>query len=254
MNCTRCGAAYLQADPECPRCGLALRLSGATTAGPVPAAPPGAYRTSERPLVVRGAGLVAVLLSAFLVLQFVTRDSEVSSSWKPQLPADLASPSTAPRPTGVNLATGAVVTAEETDTPQEDGAGDLITYDASNMVDGDLTTAWRVATFYNGRAITIDLKNRSQITQVGLTNGYTKVDGTNGNDAYEMGRKILQVTWMFDDGTSVRQKLADDVRTIQYQAIEPVQAQRVTLRIDSTSTPGHALSDYTAITELFVGS
>ena len=254
MTCTRCGAAYLPADPECPRCGLPF--PGATTPSLLDPGPSWTTKSSERPWVLRGVSVVAVLLLAFLVLE-VLRPGEESAgtSLRPANPSASAVPSTGADglPTGENLAKTATLSADRTGDPGQDAAGRTITYDAENMVDGDLETAWRASGFYSGEYVTITLPARSTIEVVGLTNGYTKVDATSGEDRYPAGRRIKSVTWMFDGGPSHNQDLEDGERGIQFLRIDPVQARTIRLRINQTTTPGQFTDDYTAITELFLG-
>jgi len=252
MTCSRCGAEHLPADPECPRCGLPLTPTDSVEAGPAPG-PRRTTRSSERPWIVRGASVITVLLCAFLAVNILWPEPDAAGSdWQP---ADLPEVGTSTAaPSGENLARSATVSAERTAGAAKDGAGNTVTYDASNMIDGDLETAWRAELFYNGETITITLPATAQIQVVGLTNGYTKVDPTSGDDLYPAERRITSVTWSFDGGHSVTQSLKDGPRDIQYLRIDPVQAQRVTLRVNQTTSPGRISTDYTAITELYLGS
>jgi hypothetical protein len=251
MNCARCGAPYLAADPECPRCGLPFPTATAPLAAASGA--PRATRSSERPWILRGVSVVAVLFCGFLALNVLAPggDQEPSTNWRPSdLPAE---PGVTTQPPAQNLARGATVTADRTGDPGRDAAGRTITYEAQNMVDDDLETAWRASGYYSGESVTITLPARAEIRTVGLTNGYTKVDPTSGEDRYEAGRRIQSVTWKIEGGPSFNQDLEDGVREIQYMDIDPVQAQTIELRINQTTTPGQFTDDYTAITELFVG-
>ncbi|GAA3635728.1 hypothetical protein GCM10022223_62710 [Kineosporia mesophila] len=249
MTCPRCGSACLPADPECPRCGLPF--PDAVTPPPEPATVR-TTRASERPWIVRGVSVVGALLGAFLVLHFIgPGEAPPATTWRPADLPPTASPSTGTDvPTGVNLAADATITADRTADPSTDDAGHPVSYGTQNLVDGDLTTAWRATGFYYDELITIKLPARSQISVVGLTNGYTKKDAESGADRYEEGRRILSVTWIFDNGVSVNQELEDGDRSIQLKTIEPVQAQTVQLRINEQTTPGFGADDYSAITEL----
>jgi hypothetical protein len=288
MNCPRCSASYLAADPECPQCGLpfptvtATPATAATAATPATTtisaitattgrADPGRPRTtrnSERPWILRGASVIGVLLGAFLVLHFIGPGGDgQASTWRPSDLPDLgASADSSPTagtlpqlgadgiPTAENLAAAGAVKADRTADPGKDGAGRTITYGAENLVDGKAETAWRVPGFGTGEAITITLAAKSKIQVVGLSNGYTKVDATSGEDQYDKGRRILSVTWIFDGGLNVNQSLEDDDRNVQLLEIPEVQAQSVKLLINSTTDPGQFTNDYTAISEIYLGA
>jgi hypothetical protein len=258
MTCSRCGAPYLAADPECPRCGLPLTpsITPVVTSSIAPAA---SHRSWPRIAGVAAVGLVAVVLALH---SFGGDDDDPSADpvpsasviVDPTLPTSGSSSTRNPLPAGTNLATGAAITADDTAPPGVDDANNPVDYGTSNLADGDLSTAWRAPGFYNGKSITILLPEKSSIQVVGLTNGYTKQDASSGADRYEEGRRITSVTWTFDNGKSIHQDLEDGVRTIQRIKIDPVQATKVTLRVDQTTTPGHFTSDFTAISEIFLGS
>ncbi len=264
MTCPRCGAAYLPADPECPHCGLPFPTATAATSV-IHQGPSRTTRDSERPWIIRGASVVGVLLAAFLVLHFIgPGDDGTVSTWRPaDLPdigpsasasaANLPSLDADGIPTAENLAASGSVKADRTAAPGTDGAGQKVTYGAENLIDHDPRTAWRVAGFGTGEAITITLAATSRIQVVGLTNGYTKVDATSGKDWYPDGRRILSVTWIFDNGTNVNQDLQDDDRSVQLLRIPAIDAQSVRLQINTTTTPGDFTDDYTSISEVFLG-
>lgn len=264
MICTRCGAEHLPADPECPRCGLPLTPSVSSDAeSGATSGPRRTTRDSERPWIVRGACVITVLLGVFLAVNILWPGEGADDDWHPSdIPTEDGTngdssngDSAAAAPSGENLADTATVSAERTAGEAHDDAGNKITYEASNMVDGDVETAWRAELFYNGEDITITLPQATQIQWVGLTNGYTKVDPTSGEDHYTAERRITSVTWSFDGGHSVTQSLDDGSRDIQYLRIDPaVQATTITLRVNQTTSPGSIREDYTAITELFLSS
>ncbi len=117
------------------------------------------------------------------------------------------------------------------------------------MLDGQSDTAWRMAGDASGREIVFRLESPTAITSVGLINGYAKVDP--GYDGYQANRRITSVEWVFDDGTTVAQDLADDL-ALQSTPVDGVVSATVTLRIVSVSGPAKGPSgrDYTAISEI----
>jgi hypothetical protein len=139
-----------------------------------------------------------------------------------------------------------------------DFAGNPVTYDASNLVDGAPDTCWRVAGDATGTILTFRLDQPTQLTEVGLVNGYAKTAFSGGQpfDWYAGNRRVLSADWVFDDGSTVSQVFST-TRTMQSQAIDPVTTSTVQLKITSVSPPGtgRAARDDTAISEVsLVGS
>lgn len=131
-----------------------------------------------------------------------------------------------------------------------DNDGNPVTYGPENLFDEAASTGWRVGGDASGDQLTFSFDGPVTITEVGLINGYAKQDPP--NDWYGVNRRILEVEWIFDDGTVVRQSL-DEVRDLQAIEIDAVETQEVQLRLVRVSGPGGR--DYTAISEVsLVGS
>ena len=88
------------------------------------------------------------------------------------------------------------------------------------------------------------------LTRVGVVNGYSKRDPVTAVDRYRQERRILSVTWQFSNGTALTQQLRDGDHGMQTLAVPNITADKVTLHIDTTTAPGDARFDYTAISEL----
>jgi hypothetical protein len=131
--------------------------------------------------------------------------------------------------------------------------GRPVTYVPSNMVDGVADTAWRTPGNATNMLLTFHLDQPTTLTKVGLINGYAKVAyaGTRRYDWYHGNRRVLVVTWIFDDGTTIGQHLSDTMG-MQTMAIHPVTTRTVKLRIDAVTPPGHGIAgrDDTAISEV----
>jgi hypothetical protein len=184
--------------------------------------------------------LLAILLGSCLALRTGDADpkpaAEASKSPQPSAP-----PSTSPTGgetgrAGTDLAAAAGVSAPRPMNPSRDLAGHRVSYPASNMLDNDRATAYRLSGDGSGTVIRFDLRKDRVVTAVGLINGYAKVDG--GTDWYPRNRRIITVEWRFDDGTVVTQKLVDtpDLQTIQ---VDPETTRSVQLTIVDVSKPGH---------------
>jgi hypothetical protein len=134
--------------------------------------------------------------------------------------------------------------------PAPDAAGHQVTYAAAHLMDGDLTTAWRM----NGAGATLEFDFDQPVTlyQIGLVNGYAKTDPYDGTDRYPQMRRIVRVTWDFDGRAEVVQNLLDHTETPPLMAVPGVRVQTVRLTIDATTTPGQSSLDYTPISELYL--
>lgn len=152
------------------------------------------------------------------------------------------------------LASTAVAHVPATAPPNQDLSGNLVRYEARNMLDGVPSTAWRMAGDGTGKEIVLDLPEPTRLTTVGLVNGYAKSarDGRGHTlDWYAGNRRVLTVEWSFDDGTTVTQGLRQ-TRRMQTLRIEPVTTRTVRLRLVAVSKPGpgRASRDYTPISEV----
>lgn len=133
--------------------------------------------------------------------------------------------------------------------PSRDSEGRPVRFRPANMWDGRPRTAWRMPGDGTGQTLTFDLGAEVVLTDVGLVNGYAKVDGP--NDWYDANRRIRKVQWEFDDGTRVTQDLTD-VRTLQPTEVGPVRTRTVLLHLIEVSAPaeGPGGRDFTAISEI----
>jgi hypothetical protein len=288
MNtCKRCGAE-LDLGRFCINCGAPVDAeASAAVEVPVVYGPATTYALPDSPAVAgprvgapgrrrspgRAAGpgaavwiflaiglLLAILLGSCLAIRTggsnddkVPSSAGVSKTPEPTTPSTTAPTGTDSGRPGVDLAAIAKVSAPAPMHPSRDISGHKVSYPASNMLDDDRATAYRISGDGSGTVIRFDLRKERVMTAVGLINGYAKVDG--GTDWYPRNRRILKVEWRFDDGTVVTQKLVDtpDLQTIQ---IDPETTQSVELRIIDVSEPGRRGSkNTTAISDvLLLGS
>jgi len=245
-------------------------------AAPVPSEPTPHRRSPGIGLWIGAAvGLVVVLLLGAFLLLGGGSDSGPSTpeSASPLVPKSHHSTSAPPSSTSSSLTSAP--TSAPTGSPTEvaglstasapahapaavDFAGHPVTYVAPNMVDGVVDTCWRTAGDATGMVLTFRLDQPTLITKVGLINGYAKtaVAGGRRYDWYQGDRRVLSVTWIFDDGSTVDQQLSE-TRTMQTRSVPPVTTSSVHVRITSVSAPGHgpAARNDTAISEVsLVGS
>ena len=137
--------------------------------------------------------------------------------------------------------------------PNQDLQGNMVRYEARNMLDGVAETCWRMPGDGSGGEITFQLAEPTTLTSVGMINGYAKLatDAAGRElDWYHGNRRVLAVEWVFDDGTTVGQTLSD---TDQMQTVDvSVTTTTVQLRLLRVSAPGtgRARRDYTAISDV----
>lgn len=153
-----------------------------------------------------------------------------------------------------DVARSASAQAPRTAPPNQDVNGAQVSYDASNMLDGNPETAWRVAGDAKGMRLTFVLAEPTTLHQVGLINGYAKssTDGQGRNfDWYAGNRRVRAVVWRFDDGTTVRQRLTN-TRELQMVEVPAVSTSKVILRLATVTKPGRgpAARNFTAISEV----
>jgi len=221
-------------------------------------------------VLTAGLGGVLLLASGDEDDVAVQEPAAVSSSAASpsQTPTPTPTPSPSPSPTSSetstapsppeNVARLATATVPGTAEPNQDVDGNLVRFEARNMLDDVRTTCWRTPGDATGEIITLSLGEPTTLSRVGLVNGYAKTsEGSSGKlNWYRGNRRLLAVEWTFDDGTTVSQSLVE-TRSMQTLDIEPVTTSTVTLRLVGVSSPGAGRSarDYTAISDLaLVGS
>lgn len=196
------------------------------------------------------AALALLALAAYALWAFVLDpDDPTPNAQASDRPAE-----TSEGPTPTDVAARATAEAPETAPPNEDVDGQLVSYDASNMLDGVTETAWRTLGDGTGMRIRFTLAEPTRLTEVGILNGYAKksTDDTGKVfDWYRGNRRVEVVVWQLGKGTKVRQELVTD-RSIQTLPIKPVTTRTVVLRLVqvSASGTGRAGRDYTAISEI----
>ena len=164
-------------------------------------------------LWILAAALVLVLVTAGW--WFLVRDDGSDPAADDDGNAQSAQASETGGADGVDVAGQASAKAPRTAPPNEDVNGDQVSYDASNMLDGVHDTAWRASGDGTGLKLTFTLREPAELHQVGLINGYAKTstdDKGRTFDWYLGNRRIEAVTWIFDDGSKVRQELDRDPR------------------------------------------
>lgn len=278
LTCSRCTQPVDPADRSCARCGQP-RMGSVVGPGDlrVEHGPPRVEPAEHRPSAVRhdrarrAVPPVVLLASVLLVVAAAVAVVALwlgfsgSSAGPPTAPSAAAStpsagaaPSADPsassgsssgaRQTGASLVGSASAQVPATSADAVDGARKKVGYAASNMLDDDPTTAWRMDGDGSGKTVTFTFEEPRTMTTVGLLNGYAKADPATGTDRYSQTRRITRVTWTVGR-RRITQELRDGDREAQTVSFPATRTQTVTLRIDAVTTPGDAAFDQTAISQ-----
>lgn len=154
----------------------------------------------------------------------------------------------------VDLTAGVSAEVPAVAPPSRDRANRPVRFVPENMWDGEARTSWRMPGDGTGETLTFDLGQEVVITEVGMINGYAKVDGA--DNWYQGNRRIRAVQWEFDDGTRITQELTDGQR-VQMADVGPVATRTVRVHLLTVTPPGRGPSgrDFTAISEIrFLGA
>ncbi|QSR26072.1 hypothetical protein CFH99_10585 [Nocardioides aromaticivorans] len=154
----------------------------------------------------------------------------------------------------VDLTTGVTAEVPAVAPPSRDRSNRPVRFVPENMWDGKPRTSWRMPGDGTGETLTFDLGQDVVITEVGMINGYAKVDGP--DNWYRANRRIRAVQWEFDDGTRITQELADR-QALQMADIGPVATRTIRVHLLTVTQPGRGANgrDYTAISEIrFLGA
>lgn len=216
------------------------------------------------------AGLVVLLLLALLgawlffggsgdsptpVAQKSPRSKPTVVPSTPVQPKPSKTPQTPPpaKDDPVDLTREVDATAPKTAPPSTDSSGNRVTYEAGQMLDGVPETCWRMPGDGTGSTLVFTLPRKAEITELGVINGYAKTaqDSRGPLDWYHGNRRILRVTWTFDDGTEISQDLSDTT-SMQTIDVGHVRTGTVTMTLDQVSPPGtgRAARNYTAISDV----
>jgi hypothetical protein len=137
-----------------------------------------------------------------------------------------------------------------------DDAGNPVYYMPEQMADGKPSTAWRCGGNGVGQVATFVFPAGTTIVEVGLVNGYAKVDPASSAERYGEYRRITNVTWTFANGRTFQQSLTDGTQTMQKLSIPSQPGDQVTLTIEASTDPGTTARgrDAVLISEVLFGS
>jgi len=112
-------------------------------------------------------------------------------------------------------------------------------YNASNVFDGNSSTAWAEGSSSNGvnEYVKVSLGSKQVVTMIAMINGYAKSD-----DLYHKNCRVKKAELSFSDGSTQTIELADSTSSIQKVFITPVETDFVKVTIKEVYD-GDAYSD-----------
>jgi hypothetical protein len=247
--CLKCRTLLVPGEKRCSYCGARLR--------PVP------YRGILWLALLGGLAVLLVVGAVQLwdeAREIGAAEAEKDANPEPRPPRSTTTtepeaPVTTTPPTTAALVSGPVrsasVSAEAFAFPSQNSCGDPTTYEPEKADDDDLTTTWRLKGDATGQTLTFALPGPTPLTEVGVVPGYVKVDPCGDANRFVQLRRLVTVTWTFDDGSKVTQQLDPNKPAMQSMPVN-VTTQQVVLTIDKVT--GKAPIDFTPVSEVqFVG-
>lgn len=131
------------------------------------------------------------------------------------------------------------VTASSTTPPAPDAAGNMISYDPENVVDGQNSTAWNVDGDGVGQSITLNYDKPVTVDRIGIIPGYDKVDPTDGTHRFYQLYVIKKAQIDLSDGTSVKASFSRDP-SMQFTDVPNTTTDSVKVTILDTYPPGNS--------------
>jgi hypothetical protein len=141
-----------------------------------------------------------------------------------------------------------VTTTSQNAPNSEDAAGNIVRYLPGNVLDGDVTTAWRTPGDGHGDTLTLIFDDPVDIVRVGLIPGYAKSDPETGTNRFLEDRIIKEVRYLIPGLPPTVQRFQPQARA-QYVAVNAITDQ-ITVEILDTTKPGG--KDFTAISEIYI--
>lgn len=136
-----------------------------------------------------------------------------------------------------------------------DAAQNPVEYRPEFAVNGDPDSAWQCRGDGVGQRLELDLGGAVAVVSVGLIPGYAKVDPHDGTEWYPLNRRLTEVRWHFDDGTSLSQDLDPDPDRRDLQTLDlpgPVTTSTLVLEIVSSTAGSSQAHPNIAVSEVEV--
>jgi serine/threonine protein kinase len=219
---------------------LRAALSGSTSVTVAPPVRPRQSHTSRARVrsvwivaAVAAAAALVIAGSAIALMTFTSRGQgpSTASTAPPELIRD-----------------DVQATASNTAPASHDAAGNVVTYQPSNVIDGDVQTAWRTPGDGRGESVTLLFDNPVDVVRIGLIPGYAKTDPQTGANRFLQDRIIEEVRYVIP-GIPPITRTFRPVPVPQFADVDAT-TSRIKVVVVATSEPGGL--DYTAISEIYV--
>jgi hypothetical protein len=246
------GAGVAGGDPRTLLLPLDPPTSSLPSGQPAPAPPSG-----RNPVIIMIVILVCLTIGAVTgIVLLLHPDSRPAASHSPEASEKKAAAPARSSSRQVASATPTQVKVGCQAPQTTDDAGNPVYYVPEQMFDGQMNTAWRCNGNGIGQAVTFEFPTGTNIVEVGLVNGYAKVDPASGARRYGEYRRITKATWTFANGASFQQSLEDGMKTVQRLNIPSQPGNQVTLTIEASTGPGSNARgrDAVLISEVVFGS
>ena len=246
------GAGLAGGDPRTLLLPLDPPPTSLPNSQPAPAPPRG-----RNPMIIMSAILLCLTIGAVAgIVLLLHPDSRPATSRSADASGKQAAAPARSSSAQVALATPAQVKVGCQAPQTTDDAGKLVYYVPEQMFDGQMNTAWRCNGNGIGQVVTFEFPAGTSIVEVGLVNGYAKVDPASGAKRYGEYRRITKATWTFANGMSFHQSLDDGMKTVQSLSIPSQPGDRVSLTIEASTGPGSNARgrDAVLISEVVFGS
>ena len=194
-----------------------------------------ASRARRRSTWIKGVAAGAVLVAALVGLALALRDRGTGPGAPPSVPPQL-------------IRDGVQVTASQTAPSSTDAAGNPVTYVPSNVIDGNVETAWRTPGDGHDVTVTLIFDNPIDVVRIGLIPGYAKTDPVTGANRFLQDRIIDAVVYKVP-GLPDTPQTFKPLPFAQFVRLRAT-TSRITVKIIKTSASGGL--DYTAISEIYV--
>jgi hypothetical protein len=279
MKCPRCAARVSIGARDCEECGAEFIPTERTLASRFDAGRPRSF-ISQFGAAVGVAALLGVMLWAVepvrgrgrdnpLAIVLPTNETTATTALDPDssladvgttvAPASTVAPTTgapttpAPKPPGpLTVASAAASCTARNST---DSRGNPVSFAASNIIDGDNTTAWRCPGTGRGVTLTFSFAKPIEVTSIASIPGYDRVDPFNGDDRFTQNRRVKTMKWVCvnaagKDLASVTQEFADN------RASQPVATPKfvgcLTIRAEIVAATATAFRDNVAVSEVAI--
>ncbi|MFI5933121.1 NADase-type glycan-binding domain-containing protein [Actinoplanes sp. NPDC051494] len=195
------------------------------------------------------AGLATSVVAMMITGVFIVTAPETPEVVSPgptvtDLPWTAEPPRTAEPPTVVTISP-LTTTATSTAASGKDAGGEVVTFAAENMIDGDATTAWRAPGAAVGEEITFSFPQRVHITSVAMIPGYAKIDSLSGINRFEENRRVTQAQFDFD-AASYEWTYAD----LAEPQANDVDAEVLVVQMTILASSRKTNRDFTAVSEV----